>query len=171
MEQIISPAEALPGRREALEIGQVHAVNGHPTQGPWPEGMELAWFGMGCFWGVERLFWQQTGTSGVHIPYKGGAPAISDVIAGHADASFQNLNVVSRIFDSPQEAANYEFKVETALTAWARAGGFNAPRDVEVVAMEDGTITLYSPEGEPERKGVSLEKGSSIFRDTMTIPT
>ena len=83
----------------------------------------------------------------------------------------QNLNVVSRIFDTPQEAANYEFKVETALTAWARAGGFNVPRDVEVVAREDGTITLYSPEGEPERKGVSLEKGSSIFRDTMTIPT
>ena len=83
----------------------------------------------------------------------------------------QNLNVISRIFDTAQEAAEYEFKVETALTAWARAGGFNVPRDVEVVAREDGTITLYSPEGESERKGVSLEKGSSIFRDTMTIPT
>ncbi len=41
------------------------------------------------------LFWQKTDTSGVHVPYKGGAPAIADVIAGHADASFQNLNVVS----------------------------------------------------------------------------
>ena len=39
MEQIISPADALPGRREAMVIGQQHAVNGNPTQGPWPEGM------------------------------------------------------------------------------------------------------------------------------------
>ena len=46
MEQIISPADALPGRRETMVIGQQHAVNGHPTQGPWPEGMAVAWFGI-----------------------------------------------------------------------------------------------------------------------------
>ena len=44
MEQIISPADALPGRREAMVIGQQHAVNGNPTRGPWPEGMTMLIF-------------------------------------------------------------------------------------------------------------------------------
>jgi peptide-methionine (S)-S-oxide reductase len=60
-----SPEEALPGRREPLATAQTHFVNGRPLQPPWPEGIETAIFGMGCFWGAERKFWLLG--EGVHI--------------------------------------------------------------------------------------------------------
>jgi peptide-methionine (S)-S-oxide reductase len=71
MEQIISPAEALPGRQKALEIGQARGKRS-PDPGALARGMELAWFGMGCFWGVERLFWQQPGVYSTAAGYQGG---------------------------------------------------------------------------------------------------
>jgi peptide-methionine (S)-S-oxide reductase len=50
-------AEALPGRAEAIVPGEAHFVNGNSMMGPYPEGLETVLFGMGCFWGAERLFW------------------------------------------------------------------------------------------------------------------
>ena len=53
--------EALPGRRVAMPVADRHTVLGTPLQGPWPAGAEVAYFGMGCFWGAERMFWQLPG--------------------------------------------------------------------------------------------------------------
>ena len=53
-----APGEALPGRTQKIPTATRHAVNGHPLQGPWPDGYKTAMFGLGCFWGAERKFWQ-----------------------------------------------------------------------------------------------------------------
>ena len=54
-----SLTEALPGRETPMPLSDRHFVNGHPLKPPYPQGMELALFGLGCFWGAERKFWQQ----------------------------------------------------------------------------------------------------------------
>lgn len=65
--------DALPGRDAAMYVAPKHLVLGNPMQGPWPDGLEPAMFGMGCFWGVERLFWQQTGVWTTAVGYAGGS--------------------------------------------------------------------------------------------------
>ena len=56
-----APGEALPGRQTALRVADTHFVNGHRITPPFPDGMQRAIFGMGCFWGAERKFWQTPG--------------------------------------------------------------------------------------------------------------
>jgi peptide-methionine (S)-S-oxide reductase len=67
-----SPAEALPGRAERMPVTNRHFVNGTPLLPPFPEGLELALFGLGCFWGAERKFWQRQGVFSTSVGYAGG---------------------------------------------------------------------------------------------------
>ncbi|MGH6760572.1 MAG: peptide-methionine (S)-S-oxide reductase MsrA [Phyllobacterium sp.] len=67
-----APNEALPGREAPIPTSQKHFVTGRPLKGPWPEQTEMAMFGMGCFWGVERLFWQLPGVHATAAGYAGG---------------------------------------------------------------------------------------------------
>jgi peptide-methionine (S)-S-oxide reductase len=65
-------AEALPGRATPLPTDTFHHVSGRPLRGPHPEGFETAILGMGCFWGVERIFWQLPGVWVTSVGYSGG---------------------------------------------------------------------------------------------------
>jgi peptide-methionine (S)-S-oxide reductase len=67
-----SPEKALPGRDAKMPVPDKHYVNGNSLTPPFPEGMEMAMFGMGCFWGAERKFWQQEGVYSTSVGYAAG---------------------------------------------------------------------------------------------------
>src|SRR5215217_2075231 len=70
---MVSEADALQGRTDqTMPVPAGHFVNGHPLQGPWPEGFQTAVFGLGCFWGAERKFWQVPGVWSTAVGYAGG---------------------------------------------------------------------------------------------------
>ncbi|MDR6263939.1 peptide-methionine (S)-S-oxide reductase MsrA [Roseobacter sp. N2S] len=70
---IPTAAEALPGRSMELPTAEMHFTNGRPLKGPIPDGFEQAIFGMGCFWGVERMFWKLDGVWVTMVGYAGGS--------------------------------------------------------------------------------------------------
>ncbi len=64
--------DALPGRADAMPVPDKHFVNGNRLKGPFPEGLDVAMFGLGCFWGAEKLFWQIPGVYSTQVGYAGG---------------------------------------------------------------------------------------------------
>jgi len=91
--QMVAAADALPGRTDqTMPVPEAHFVNGHPLVGPWPDTMEIAAFAMGCFWGVERKFWQLDGVYSTFVGYAGGFtpnPTYEEVcsgLTGHTEA-------------------------------------------------------------------------------------
>ncbi|GCL48733.1 peptide methionine sulfoxide reductase [Microcystis aeruginosa NIES-3804] len=77
--------EALPGRSEKMPVPSTHYVNGHPLQPPFPAGTESAMFGLGCFWGAERKFWQLEGVYTTAVGYAAGItpnPTYQEVCTG-----------------------------------------------------------------------------------------
>jgi peptide-methionine (S)-S-oxide reductase len=80
-----SPEEALPGRTKEMPVPEAHYVNGHALKAPFPAGMELALFGLGCFWGAERKFWQLEGVYSTSVGYAAGStpnPTYREVCSG-----------------------------------------------------------------------------------------
>ncbi|MGI0487930.1 peptide-methionine (S)-S-oxide reductase MsrA [Pantanalinema rosaneae CENA516] len=80
-----TPETALPGRSEAMSVTDRHFVNGNPLKPPYPAGLEMAMFGLGCFWGAERKFWQQAGVFTTAVGYAAGVtpnPTYQEVCSG-----------------------------------------------------------------------------------------
>jgi peptide-methionine (S)-S-oxide reductase len=90
--------EALPGRAERIRVPERHHVNGHRIEPPFPEGMQLALFGLGCFWGAERKFWVLPGVYSTAVGYASGQtpnPTYEEVCTGRTGHS----EVVRVVFD------------------------------------------------------------------------
>jgi len=100
------PAErTLPGRAQEMPVPARHFVNGHPLKPPFPEGMREALFGMGCFWGAERLFWETPGVYATAVGYAGGDtpnPGYEEVCSGYTN----HTEAVLVVFDPA--AISYE---------------------------------------------------------------
>jgi len=96
--ELPSPEEALPGRLERMRVPKSHFVNDAPLEPPFPEGTELALFGLGCFWGAEREFWKTPGVVSTSVGYGGGFtpnPTYEEVCSGRTG----HAEVVRVVFD------------------------------------------------------------------------
>jgi peptide-methionine (S)-S-oxide reductase len=83
--ELPTAADALPGRTELMPVPEVHFVNGNPMKPPYPANMESAMFGLGCFWGAERKFWEADGVYITAAGYAGGStpnPSYEEVCSG-----------------------------------------------------------------------------------------
>ena len=93
-----TPDQALPGRSETMPVPGTHYVNGHPLAPPFPAGLEQVVFGMGCFWGAERKFWEAPGVYSTAVGYAGGStpnPTYREVCSGMTG----HTEVVLVVFD------------------------------------------------------------------------
>ena len=93
--------EALPGRSQAMVVPERHFVNGHRLQPPFPEGTRIAMFGLGCFWGAEKRFWDLPGVYSTSVGYAGGLtpnPTYEEVCTGLTGHN----EVVRVVFDPAQ---------------------------------------------------------------------
>jgi peptide-methionine (S)-S-oxide reductase len=121
------PEEALPGRAEEMAVPERHYVNAHPLKPPFPEGLAMAMFGLGCFWGAERKFWQTGGVYTTAVGYAGGYtpnPTYKEVCSG-----LTGHNEVVRVVYDP-EVVSYSGLLQVFWEAHDPTQGMRQGNDV-----------------------------------------
>ena len=136
-----TPDQALPGRSETMPVPGTHYVNGHPLEPPFPAGLEQAVFGMGCFWGAERKFWEAPGVYSTAVGYAGGStpnPTYREVCSGMTG----HTEVVLVVFDP--KVTSYE---EMLRVFWENHDPTQGMRQGNDVGTQyRSAIYTYSPE-------------------------
>ncbi|MCW8127334.1 peptide-methionine (S)-S-oxide reductase MsrA [Microbulbifer halophilus] len=166
--------DALPGRDEAMPISGKHHVSGHTMVEPFPQGMEKAIFGMGCFWGAERLFWEIDGVYSTAAGYAGGVtpnPRYEEVCSGGTG----HAEVVLVVFD-PQKVSYREllrrFWEEHDPTQGMRQGNdLGTQYRSCIYCYGDGQLRL-ARESEAEFQKALAERGlGAITTEITPAPT
>ena len=121
------PEDALPGRTTRLAVPAAHFVNGHRLEPPYPAGLKTAMFGLGCFWGAEKLFWNLPGVYTTAVGYAGGLtpnPTYEEVCTGRT-----GHNEVVRVVYDPAETS-YEDLLRAFWEAHNPTQGMRQGNDV-----------------------------------------
>jgi len=141
-----TPSEALPGRSSPLRVAEKHFVNGQRIVPPFPAGVHEAIFGLGCFWGAERLFWQLPGVYSTAVGYAGGTtpnPTYEEVCSGLTG----HTEVVRVIYDP--ERIDYEDLLKVFWESHDPTQGMRQGNDVGTQYRS----TIYARD--PEQKRVA----------------
>jgi peptide-methionine (S)-S-oxide reductase len=149
--ELVKPEDALPGRSEQMPVPDRHEVLGTPLRPPFPDGVEQAIVGMGCFWGAERVFWQAPGVYTTAVGYAGGYtpnPTYEEVcsgLTGHAE-------VVLAVFD-PQQTS-YE---EMMRLFWENHDPTQGMRQGNDLGTQYRSLVLWTNDAEREAAEATRE--------------
>ena len=140
--RLVDAADALPGREERMPVPERHDVLGTPLAPPFPDGLEQAVFGLGCFWGAERIFWQAPGVYTTAVGYAGGFtpnPTYEEVCSGRTG----HAEVVLVVFDPG--ATSYE---EMLRLFWEGHDPTQGMRQGNDVGTQYRSVVLCSDEAQ-----------------------
>jgi peptide-methionine (S)-S-oxide reductase len=155
--KMIAPERALKGRAERMPLPARHDVLGTPLEGPWPEGVETAVFGMGCFWGAERVFWEAPGVYTTAAGYAGGYtpnPTYEEVCSG----STGHTEAVLVAYDTAK--TSYE---EMLRLFWENHDPTQGMRQGNDVGTQYRSVILYADEAQHE----AAERSRRAFGDRL----
>jgi peptide-methionine (S)-S-oxide reductase len=156
--QMVAAEDALPGRTETMPVPDRHFVNGHPIAPPFPDGLETAVFGMGCFWGAERKFWETPGVYTTAVGYAGGFtpnPAYEEVCSGHTG----HAEVVLVVFDPA--IVSYEQLLKVFWEGHDPTQGMRQGNDVGT--QYRSAVYTYGPE-----QAAAAERTRAMFQERLT---
>jgi peptide-methionine (S)-S-oxide reductase len=155
--KMIAPERALKGRDERMPLPAKHDVLGTPLEGPWPDGVATAVFGMGCFWGAERVFWQAPGVYTTAVGYAGGYtpnPTYEEVCSG----STGHTEAVLVAYDTAK--TSYE---EMLRLFWENHDPTQGMRQGNDVGTQYRSVILYSDEEQHQE----AEMSRRVFGDRL----